>query len=159
SGIVLDNTGALAGLIVTGTGAPGSGGTIQGSTGPGIVLSSTRSVSLTGMNVTNGGDDGIRVLGDGAADMSIGVSNCTFDNNRGDHFRAATTAASTVTMDILLQNNTLVGDGGVTHGGDDLRGGITINPAGAAHVAFRVLGNSIRGATASAITIGLDGTP
>jgi hypothetical protein len=159
SGVVLDDTGALAGLTVSGTGTPGSGGTIQGSTGPGIVSRNTRSFSLTGLGVKNGGDDGIRVLGDGNASVSIRVSSCTFENNRGDHFRAATTATNTVTMDVLFQGNTLVGDGGVTHGGDDLGGGVTINPAGAAQVAFNVFGNSIQGATSSAISIKLGANP
>jgi hypothetical protein len=62
-------------------------------------------------------------------------------------------------MDVLFQNNMLVGDGGTTHGGDDVGGGITINPAGAAQVAFDVLGNTIRGATSSAISIKLGANP
>jgi hypothetical protein len=159
SAVVLDNTGALAGLTVSGTGTAGSGGSIQGSTGPGISARNTRSLSLTGLSVRNGADDGLRLLGDGDASMSIRVSSCAFENNRGDHFRAATTATNTVTMDVLFQSNTLVGDGGATHGGDDLGGGITINPAGAAQVAFNVLGNNIQGATSSAISIKLGATP
>ncbi len=60
SGIVLSSTGANGGLTVTGTGSANSGGTIQSSTGPGISLSSTQSVSLSWMRIQNGGDDGIR---------------------------------------------------------------------------------------------------
>lgn len=63
SGIILANTGSAGGLAVTGTGTSGSGGVITTSTGPGISLLSTRDVSLTGVNVTNGADDGIRASG------------------------------------------------------------------------------------------------
>jgi hypothetical protein len=60
NGIVLNNTGALGGLTVAGTGGAGSGGTIQNATGPGVLLTDTRNVSLSFMNVQGGGDDGIR---------------------------------------------------------------------------------------------------
>jgi VCBS repeat-containing protein len=60
NGIKLENTGTTAGLTVTGTGAAGSGGTIASSTGAGILLSSTKAVSLASVKVSGGGDDGIR---------------------------------------------------------------------------------------------------
>ncbi len=60
SGIILNTTGSSGGLTVSGTGSAGSGGTIQKTTGPGISLASTSNVSLSWMNVQNGGDDGIR---------------------------------------------------------------------------------------------------
>jgi VCBS repeat-containing protein len=59
-GIVLESTGSTAGLTVSGTGSAGSGGTITSSTGPGVLLSNTSNVNLASVNVTNGGDDGIR---------------------------------------------------------------------------------------------------
>ncbi|MCM2313946.1 MAG: hypothetical protein NDJ92_02175, partial [Thermoanaerobaculia bacterium] len=61
NGIVLNTTGSTAGLQVKGTGSSGTGGTIQGSTGAGVLLTSVgSSVSLSHMNIQNGGDDGIR---------------------------------------------------------------------------------------------------
>lgn len=60
NGIVLANTGSAGGLTVTGTGTSGSGGVITTSTGAGVSLTSTRDIALSGVNVTNGGDDGIR---------------------------------------------------------------------------------------------------
>jgi hypothetical protein len=60
SGIILNTTGSSGGLTVSGSGSAGSGGTIQRTTGPGISLTSTSNVSLSWMNVQNGGDDGIR---------------------------------------------------------------------------------------------------
>ena len=80
SGIVLNTTGSSGGLTVTGnsaglcggqvSGFPGTvtapvtadctGGTIQASTGPGIILTSTTNTSLTRMRITGGGDDGIQ---------------------------------------------------------------------------------------------------
>ncbi|NYT40306.1 S-layer family protein [Sphingomonas sp. R-74633] len=59
SGIILNNTGTSGGINVTGTGAAGSGGTIQNSTGDGISLTSTENVRLAYMNVTNNLGDGI----------------------------------------------------------------------------------------------------
>lgn len=60
NGIVLNTTGALGGLTVTGTGGTGTGGTIQNSTGPGISLTNTRTIALSSMNIASGDDDGIR---------------------------------------------------------------------------------------------------
>jgi hypothetical protein len=84
NGIVLDNTGVSGGLAVTGNsggngggivafstgGTPAvitapdtadlTGGTIQNTTGPGILLNNTKGVSLTRVRVKSGGDDGIR---------------------------------------------------------------------------------------------------
>lgn|GEM_PF-946422 len=59
SGIILNNTGSAGGLRVVGTGAAGSGGTIQNSTGDGISLTGTENVRLAYMNVTNNLGDGI----------------------------------------------------------------------------------------------------
>jgi hypothetical protein len=59
SGIVLNNTGASGGLTVTGTGTAGSGGTIQRAA-TGISLTSTRSVSISSMQLNDFTDFGIR---------------------------------------------------------------------------------------------------
>ena len=79
NGIVLNTTGASGGLTVTGnssglcggqvTGVPATvtgpnaadctGGVIQNTTGAGILLTSTSSVSLTRIRVANGADDGV----------------------------------------------------------------------------------------------------
>lgn len=64
NGIVLNTTGVLGGLTVSGDGGGsnnGSGGTIQNTTGAGVVLDNVGSVSLNYMNITNPGTDGIRV--------------------------------------------------------------------------------------------------
>ena len=59
NGIVLNNTGALGGLTVTGTGTANSGGTIANTTGDGIVLTSTSDVVLQRMLISGADDDGI----------------------------------------------------------------------------------------------------
>ena len=64
SGIILNATGSSGGLKVRGDGGGtqnASGGTIQNSTSFGISLTSTRDVSLTQLNVTNGGNHGINI--------------------------------------------------------------------------------------------------
>jgi hypothetical protein len=59
NGINLTTTGSSGGLVVTGTGSAGSGGTILNTTGAGVRLSGTTSPSLSFMNITNSGVDGI----------------------------------------------------------------------------------------------------
>jgi large repetitive protein len=58
-GISLSSTGTSGGLTVTGTGSAGSGGTIQGSAGNGVTLSSTSFPSFTDMVITGNAADGI----------------------------------------------------------------------------------------------------
>jgi hypothetical protein len=79
SGIVFNNTGSSGGLTVAGTGAAGTGGTIQSSTGPGISLTSTTSPSFTNVNVLNGGDDGIR--GSGVNGFTLASSSVSTNGN------------------------------------------------------------------------------
>ena len=82
NGIVLNNTGSSGGLTVTGDGTTsdnGSGGTIQNTTGVGILLTNTRDVSLDQMNITGSGDDGIR--GQGVTNFSLSRSNLTNNGN------------------------------------------------------------------------------
>ncbi|MDP9193280.1 MAG: putative Ig domain-containing protein [Acidobacteriota bacterium] len=64
SGIILNGTGSSGGLKVKGDGGGtqnASGGTIQNSTGVGISLTNTRDVSLTQLNLANGGNHGINI--------------------------------------------------------------------------------------------------
>jgi Big-like domain-containing protein/cadherin-like protein len=59
NGVVVSNTDSVGGLIVTGSGTPGSGGVIQNTTGHGVVLTSTSNVSLSRMSIHNTADRGI----------------------------------------------------------------------------------------------------
>ena len=82
NGIVLDSTGNLGGLTVTGDGGGtnnGSGGTIQNTTGAGVLLTSTRNVSLNYLNITASGDDGIS--GTSVTGFSMNRSNVTNNGN------------------------------------------------------------------------------
>ncbi|HEX8126699.1 MAG TPA: Ig-like domain-containing protein, partial [Allosphingosinicella sp.] len=88
NGIVLANTGTVAGvnggLTVTGDGgssANGSGGTIAASTGAGISLSNTRDVSLDQVVVKDGGSDGIN----GVNIVNFALTNASIlDNGNSD---------------------------------------------------------------------------
>ncbi len=79
-GIVLNNTGASAGLTVTGTGTTaGSGGTIQnGSTG--ISLTNTRNVSLSNMQLNGFSDYAIR----GSGVVGFSLTRTTVSGINGD---------------------------------------------------------------------------
>ena len=95
-GIDLSNTGSSGGLTVTGTGSAGSGGTVQGSGGEGIQLSSTFDPSFTDMVIRNNAADGINgssvngftlanstVSGDGTAANESGQNNDGLDFTGG----------------------------------------------------------------------------
>jgi len=80
SGIILNNTGSSGGLTVSGTGAAGSGGTIQNKTGDAISLTTTRNVSLTSINVLNNLGSGIN----GSNVTNFTLASSTIDNNGDD---------------------------------------------------------------------------
>ena len=77
SGIILDDTGSSAGVTVTGTGTPGSGGTIENSTGPGIQLTSTSAPSFTDMAISDNAADGIS----GSYVNGLTLDGCTVSGN------------------------------------------------------------------------------
>ena len=79
NGIVLNSTGSSGGLTVTGDGSAGTGGTIQSSTGPGILLTSTSAPSFSFMAIQNGADDGIR--GSGVTGFTLASSSVTNNGN------------------------------------------------------------------------------
>jgi hypothetical protein len=59
NGIVLNSTGAVNGLQVTGSGGPASGGTIQNTSGPGVLLRGVRNVRLSHMVISGADSSGI----------------------------------------------------------------------------------------------------
>lgn len=76
NGIVLNNTGAVNGFQVTGSGSPASGGTIQNMTGPAVSLNQVRNVQLAWMAISNTAHSGIK---------GTGVVNFTFTNGSVDN--------------------------------------------------------------------------
>lgn len=70
NGIVLDTTGAFGGLTVTGTGTTaGSGGTIQNSTGDGVLLNDTFDVSLSNITIQNSTGSNVDATGVAGLDL------------------------------------------------------------------------------------------
>jgi hypothetical protein len=115
NGIVLDNAGT-GGFQVTGTGAPGSGGTIQTMSGDGVSLANTAGISLNSMvirnnlgsgvlgtSVTGVHVDGSSVLdnGDNAAADEAGIR---FDNLLGSSSIDNTTVAGSVEDNVRIVN-------------------------------------------------------
>lgn len=80
NGIVLSATGSTGALKVKGTGSAGSGGTIQNSTGDGILLASTTNPSFSYMNLTSNGGNGIK----GSAVNGLSVLSSTISSNGND---------------------------------------------------------------------------
>ena len=78
NGIVLNNTGSVAGLTVTGDGATtaglldrnGSGGTIQNTTGDGVSLINAFNVTLRQMTIKQAAFDGVESSGGGGIVLS-----------------------------------------------------------------------------------------
>ncbi len=91
SGIVLDTTGTLGGLVVKGTGAAGSGGTIRSTGSHGIALTNTTEPSFSSMVIQSTGGSGVNGTGvagfsfiNGSIDASgnaPGESNIAFNGN------------------------------------------------------------------------------
>ena len=84
NGIVLNNTGTAGGLVVTGTGAPGSGGSIPSAAGDAILLVSTRA-SFADMSLTNSGQSHI----DATNVNGLELVRMTLDNSADHGVRGA----------------------------------------------------------------------
>jgi hypothetical protein len=80
NGILLNNTGSSGGLVVTGTGAASTGGTITGTTSDGILLTNTGAVSLSYLNVQNSQESGLL----GTSVTGLTLANAVFTNNGND---------------------------------------------------------------------------
>ncbi len=90
SGIVLNNTGAVGGLRVVGTGGLGTGGTIQNISGDGVRLANTRNTLLSFMNINNV--------------ASAPGATCTFQNASDCNAAVDMVSATNVTLDDLVIN-------------------------------------------------------
>lgn len=120
--------GSTGGLKITGTGTPGSGGTIQNTTSDGIKLTFTRNLELTDMILSNVGGtaisgmardftfDGLQILTPGAWGMNLkvdGISQIT--NTTVDGARQGNLFMPDVGADLMLDisNSTFTGNGTV----------------------------------------------
>jgi hypothetical protein len=158
NGISLTNTGTQGNLVVTGDGGVsnnGSGGTIQATTAEGVLLSGTRNVSLSYLNITNSGTDGIRItnvngftlhrsnisdaVGTAPADKAIDV---------GDF-----TTGTAVNGSITLTNNVIGPAAGSSSPHDSLAVGI-----GSGTSSWNVTGNTFRNTGNAGINLELRGS-
>ena len=119
NGIVLDNTGSTNGLQVTGSGAAGSGGTIQNMTGAdgattgiGVYLNAARSVSLSWMQINDASNFAIR----GVDVQGFALENSVVSGSNG-------TSASLAEGSISFSGLT----GSATVSGSNVSGGVTNN--------------------------------
>ena len=101
NGIVLNTTGTQGGLVVTGTGTSGSGGTIQRTTSHGIFLSSTTGPSFNNMIVTTTARSGVQ---------GTAVVNFTFTNGMIEY--SGVNSSGTITG-ILNDSNIAFNDGSI----------------------------------------------
>ena len=178
SGIVLNATGALNGFQVTGSGAPGSGGTIQGMSGDAVSLDDTRNVFLSSVVIQNNAGSGIRganvtgfaldagstVLNNGddaAADEagirfdgllgSASIANATISGSVEDNVRVVNSAG---VLDRLTFNGVTIGSNATVTGDD----GVAIQAQGTAVVNVTVQNSSFTGSRADLLEVILLGT-
>jgi VCBS repeat-containing protein len=144
-GIVLLNTGALAGLTVTGTGVAGSGGVISGSTGSAILATNTMDLDLSWMSILN------------PVGQAIQGTNLRGDNSVSDSTITGFGSAGGNTVDGIRIDNTntngtfTLTDSTVSSGtGND---GIAVNALGTSNVGLRVEGSSFTGMFGEAIQV------
>ena len=164
--MVLNNGNAVGERGIEMTELSGSGGlsatTVSGSSESNVVITNDTSTlsafNVTGSTVANTnmttGDDGMLVLNNGSAAMTVSVTGSTFTDNKGDHFQAASDSSSTGSIDATFDNNTLT----TTAANDPnvVGGGITLNPGSANDLSFRVRNNNIQQAFDDAINLNLD---
>jgi hypothetical protein len=113
NGIVLAGTGSAGGLTVSGNALPGSGGTIQNSSGAGILLTATRSPRFFWMTVQDSGADGIR---GSAVSGSASIANSTVTGSAENHLIITDSSGSlnlTVTGSTFSNTSPITGNDGI----------------------------------------------
>jgi hypothetical protein len=185
NGIVLDNTGATNGLQVTGSGAAGSGGTIQnvsgadGSTaGIGVYLNDARNVSLSWMQINDASNFAIRGVGvqnftlassvvNGANGTSAGLDegSISFSGLTGSATVSGSNISGGVTNNVRVVNSSGVLDrltvSGTTVGGNsttDGADGFFAQATGAAVLNLTVQNSVFTAARGNLLTLDLQGT-
>jgi hypothetical protein len=144
NGIVISTTSGT--FAVTGTGAAGSGGTIQNTTGDGVSLTSTSGISLNHMNITNPGGDGIEGINLGGTNTL--ASSSISDIDGADHGIRIDNASTNGTLTI---SDTDFNDTASPGNGDDA---IHFVGTGTSNMTLNVSGNL---ATSSSIFEGWGG--
>jgi Bacterial Ig domain len=104
SGIVLNNTGSLGGLVVSGAGSAGSGGTIR-KAAIGISLTSTRNVSLSWMQLNDFTDFAIR----GASVAGFTLDHTVIDGINGDALAEGSVRFTELTGSATISSSSISG--------------------------------------------------
>ncbi|HEX6371294.1 MAG TPA: Ig-like domain-containing protein [Longimicrobium sp.] len=185
NGIVLSSTGALNGMQVTGTGVAGSGGTIQNmvgadgsTTGIGVYLSGTRSISLDWMQLNDFANFAVRgvnvagfslgnsvVSGTNGTSAAVDEGSISFSELTGSAAITSSTVSggfeNNVTvvntggvLDRIVLSGTTVGPNGTLTGDDGLR----IEATGAAVVNVSLLNSAFTSARGDLFQLLLLGT-
>jgi VCBS repeat-containing protein len=126
--VILNNTGSLGGLTVTGTGVAGSGGTITGTSGAAITGTATADLNLSSMIVSNTGGSAISMTNLGGSNSVTGsaISGVGGAANAINIVNTNTNMAS-----FTFANSTIAGS---TAGND----GINMTALGSSNMALRV---------------------
>ncbi|NLE39549.1 MAG: right-handed parallel beta-helix repeat-containing protein, partial [Pirellulaceae bacterium] len=109
NGIVLN--GLTGGALSVGLGgnSPGDGGTIQNTTGHGVMVTNCANVSLNNMLVTGAGGDGINLSHTGAGAFNVTIADSNLNNNAAQGI--ALNANGTGNMRLTLNDNVLTQNG------------------------------------------------
>ncbi|HXA16533.1 MAG TPA: putative Ig domain-containing protein [Thermoanaerobaculia bacterium] len=109
--IILNTTGASGGLIISGTGSAGSGGTIQKTTSNSIQLTSTKNVDLSFMNIQNSSAGAIS----GTGVNGFSLTSCSITGNVGgiNDGQTAAVILTDTTNAVSFVSDTVTGTTGV----------------------------------------------
>jgi hypothetical protein len=141
NGIALSGTGTAGGLTV-------NGGTIQHTTGSGILATGLHSLTLKGTTVQNAGNAGVQLTNTG--DLTLDAETDTFKNNFSDGLWALGTSGGTFAL--TVKNNTFTGNTGTGVNLSAQSGATTGAPN------FDVESNNLQGQQGNAINVVNSGT-
>ncbi|MEA3002846.1 MAG: hypothetical protein QOH81_1634 [Sphingomonadales bacterium] len=139
NGIVLQNTGSLGGLNVTGTGTAGSGGTIQNTTGAGIVATDTQDLNLASVLVSNTGGAGINATNLRGANSVMDSTISGFGSGGGNVQNGITIVNTNTNMTSFTLANSTVSN---AVGGND---GLGMEARGTSSMTLRVTNSTFTG--------------
>ncbi len=111
NGVVLNNVTGGAVTIGSPGGAVGAGGTIQNTTGAGVLITNVQAATLNSMEIGTAGatNDGVELVHDNGAAFNVTINDSTIRNTSGQGVSLTGTGAGVVTLGLngnTIDNNT-----------------------------------------------------
>jgi VCBS repeat-containing protein len=145
--IVLQHTGALGGLTVAGTGIAGSGGTVSGTSGAGIVALDTQDMHLASMVFTGTGTEAISATNLRGANSVMGSTISGFGANGGNTANAITIANTNTDLGSFTLANSTISNGATGNNG------LAVQALGSSNMTIRVDNSTLSGLLGDGVRI------